>query len=102
MKRNHRQLDRKSDEESEENERGASARAGIGMGSDDRRKIERPRRGPNIQRQNREQHRQSAEARVEKKLHRCFHPLSVSPQADDEVHRHERDLEEQIEEEEVE
>ena len=55
----------------------------------------------NGQRDDRNQHQQAAQLREEEELRRCVDPPLVTPYADQEVHRHEHQLPEQIEDEQI-
>src|SRR5258707_685409 len=54
-----------------------------------------------IERQNREQHGQAPDARVQEEFERRFDAPFVSPQPDDKVHRHQGYLEEHVEEQQI-
>ena len=101
VERDDRHLDREPGEERDEDpllEIGLEAR----RDADQRQDVERLLAGVEVERQHRDQHDHGADERVDEELDRGVDPARSSPEPDEEVHREQDDLPEDVEEEEVE
>ena len=75
----------------------------LGRANPDLHHVERPRAGRQVQRDDAAQHHETARQRVDEELDRPrMRDSPTSPDADEEVHRDQHDLPEQVEEDEVE
>ena len=102
VKRHQRRLDGEADEESGEHEPGVQAAGREGLLADDLGHVERPWLRHEVQAEDGEQQGQRAGERVDEELQRRALGVAVPPRADQEVHRDERHVPEDEEEEEVE